>query len=329
MRRNSPIHVCSLSTSSLTIIKKQLEEEEAQYSKLSPNNQVDQMRKLDKLRWVQLSMAYYRQVQLQNVFQHLGDKGNNPRFRAVRMRPLFQQWKREVLRQNWEQLRSSLDLKALRRRLEQKKDFFSSQRTELTSRFVANNPKINNPPLECLIPINGPLKDLLSFQTPNSNRPGFYNKGYDYCASDAVKTLSEVPEDEGQDDWYQKEESIKSRSIPLNLESDDEIPIESSNNSKQPSVKSISNQKPIEKPQEKVEPIQKQPINTEIKKSENNFNLYIIILIGLIFAILIFFILNKSNSINKPISTPIPTPIPTPTPTPIPTPKSFFSFLGF
>jgi len=324
---SSPIHVCTLTLSPLNVVKQQLEDEEHSFSRLQKSEQTEDMvRKMDRLRWVKLSMSYYRQVQLQNVFQHLGDKGANPKFRAVRMRPLFNQWKREILRQNWEQLRGALDVRSLTKRLEDKKEYFAGQRTELTSRYITNLPKVTNPPLQCLVDIDGPLRELLSFQTPNSNRPGFYNQGYEYCASDAVKTLSEVPEDDGQEEWYA---GVKSRGLDFEPEPEPSVSSKKSVPSSAPPPKVV--QPPVS--QRKVEP-SKIPESTPQKGSNNTMMIVLISVIVLIIAFIVMANISSTPAIPKPTPTPIPTPTPTPVPTPTPTPiptqepaKGFFSFL--
>lgn len=222
----APIHVCSLSMSPLTAVQKDMKEVEKQYYALSPEQRekdVAMNDKINRLRWVQLSIEYNRQIQLQYVYQHLGDKGNNPRFRQVRMKPLFKAWKREILRQKWQEVRKAVDTKALDQRLTRKFDAFSAQRAELAARSIARGNYMEDPPLKGLIDFAGPLAALNAFQTPESNQTDFYNKGYDYIQSSAVNTISEIPTTEaGIEDPIGNEE-IKQRLMSRGLKIQDEL----------------------------------------------------------------------------------------------------------
>ncbi|EAY22233.1 hypothetical protein TVAG_094080 [Trichomonas vaginalis G3] len=228
----APIHVCSLSMSPLTAVQKDMREVEKQYNALTPEQRekdVSMNDKINRLRWVQLSIEYNRQIQLQYVYQHLGDKGNNPRFRQVRMKPLFNAWKREILRQKWLEVRKAVDTKALDQRLTRKFDAFSAQRAELAARSVARCDFLKDPPLKGLIDIADPLAALSAFQTPDSNQTDFYNKGYDFVQSSAVNTISELPTQETNEEPLNNEEirqRLKSRGIELPDKIEEAPPVE-------------------------------------------------------------------------------------------------------
>ena len=197
------MHVCSLSMSPLTTVKNDLKTVEEKYNLLSEEErQNDQLLlwNFNRLRWTELSMEYNRYIQLQYVYSHLGDRGANPKFRQVKMKPLFKAWKREVLRQNWLDVRKVLDTKALNSRLNRKKDSFSAQRSLLAGKSLAKLGFISQPPLCDLVDVLGPLKALDSFQTPEATTLGFVNRELNYAESSAVRTISEAPTTETVDE---------------------------------------------------------------------------------------------------------------------------------
>ena len=197
------MHVCSLSMSPLTVVRNDLKTVEEKYNLLSEEErQKDQLLlcHFNRLRWTELSMEYNRYIQLQYVYEHLGDKGEHPKFRQVKMRPLFRAWKREVLRQNWLDIRKGLDAIALNSRMDRKKDSFSAQRSLLAGKSLAKLGFVNQPPLADLVDVMGPLAVLDAFQTPEATNLGFANKQIDYCASTAVRTISEAPTTETVDE---------------------------------------------------------------------------------------------------------------------------------
>ena len=197
------MHVCSLSMSPLTVVRNDLKTVEEKYNLLSEEErQNDQLLlcNFNRLRWTELSMEYNRYIQLQYVYEHLGDKGEHPKFRQVKMRPLFKAWKREVLRQNWLDIRKGIDAIAMNSRLDRKKDSFSAQRSLLAGKSLAKLGFVNQPPLIDLVDVLGPLAALDAFQTPEATNLGFANQQLDYCASTAVRTLSEAPTTETTDE---------------------------------------------------------------------------------------------------------------------------------
>lgn len=243
----SPIHVCSLSMSPLTNVRKELARALEELTTHDSEETADPLNNpvtydVNRLRWVELSIEYNRQVQLQSVFQQLGNKGNSPRFRAVRMKPLFNAWKREILRANWRDVREALDSKALGQRLDNKKEKFAEQRAELTARSFAQKDTVKEPEISGLVNYKHALEILDSFQTPASVRPGFDNQFLDYCASSAVTTISEVPPSTADEDWAPG--SIKSRGLDGDSLIDDEVPLKSA---AERSATALENQKATNK----------------------------------------------------------------------------------
>ena len=136
----APIHVCSLSMSALGNIKKEMRDVDQKYRSLPPQERARDVTlnlTVNRLRWANLALEYNRFTQLQFVYNHLGDKGSSPEMRQVKMRPLFKAWKREVLRQKWQEVREALDSAGIERRFARKKMGFDSQRAELAGRSLS------------------------------------------------------------------------------------------------------------------------------------------------------------------------------------------------
>lgn len=175
------MHVCSLSLSPMRKIEEALKEAE--------RTQDDELK--NRMLWLQVSMEFNRTKQIQYIFQHLSSKKNSPKFRVIRLNAFWHKWKREALRLDWGFLRDLVDRKSIDLSLEERHEYFNSQRVELAARTFMNRNEIKNPRLCDILNIK-PVESIYSFSTPGSNRPGYYNAGYNYIESAALTTLSDV-----------------------------------------------------------------------------------------------------------------------------------------
>ena len=210
-KNKAPTHVCSLSMSALNDVQNAMKDVEKDYR--TQDSDIDVKKQYNVLRWTKLSMEYNRFSQLQFVYNHLGDKGNSPEFRIVRMKPVFRSWKREVLRLKWREVRKALDAAGIEARLSIKKNSFNVQRAKLAERSISALPFLSEAPLSSIIDVRGDIAGLLSFQSPSSVQPGFFNKGYDFVGTEGVKTISDVESDEEGSDDMKREidiETVKS-----------------------------------------------------------------------------------------------------------------------
>lgn len=174
-----PVHACSLSISVIKRINDQLEEEKN-------NGDPDTLR---RLKWLEVAMVYNRQLQLKYIYETLGNKGNAPEFRAVRMSQFWHQWKRESLRSDWAILRQCVDRRMATREINDKSNFLESQRIELAARHFLGLDKVKKMPTDEIINIK-PLEPVYSFVTPKAILPGFYNQVVDLAESTQVTTMS-------------------------------------------------------------------------------------------------------------------------------------------
>lgn len=178
----SAVHVCSLSVSAIKAIAEQAIEE-------AENGQ---MITAYRLQWLNIAMEYNRQKQMQYILRNLGAKSKSPKFRAIRMNAFWHQWKREVLRSDWATIRQAVDRKMIEYDIRDKGNFFSSQRIELAARSFIQTAPVLNTPIDDIVNIKK-VKPLYAFQTPSAHKPGYFNKGYNYCESnDITQTISDV-----------------------------------------------------------------------------------------------------------------------------------------
>lgn len=298
--------------SELNRSKEDLTHVNTMYDELSPEEQktnTEINRKLNKLRWVNLSMEYNRQTQLQYVFQHLGDKGSNPRLRSVRMKPMFSAWKREILRQKWREVSEAINSENVHKRLDKKFDSFAQQRATLSARNMEKSNVLLNPPVLDLLDMQDQLNFIDSFQTKESQKAEFFSQGIDFLQSSACKTITEIPETEDNDPIGGGDVQSRLRSRGLNLEED--------------------------KPQKLLsgaERALRQYQDHDLKQKSSGLTKTILIIVAAIVAIaLIIFLIKGKSVFNTPstpaeclvTNTPKPKPTRTPkvTPTPTPTPK--------
>ena len=311
-QKRSPVHVCSLSMSPLTAVQRELKDKLDHYSRLSEDERTHDKQlndEINQLRWVELSMQYNRQTQLQFVLQHLGDKGSNPAFRQAQMRPLFSAWKREVLRQRWHEINEIISNQAYGVRLQKRFDQFANQRTTLAAKNIKNCNFITNKPLLDLINIDDPFENLQSFQTKEAQSAEFYDEGLNYLASSAVKTFSTLPTEETLEENKDKmDEELRQRLIARGLILDDDMPQEKLLSASERAVRSHRQE--------------------DIKKKSNALKITIIVVIILIIIIFIAIFISKRNAAEalriqqeQCYSTYTPTPKPTKTPRPTKTPK--------
>ena len=302
--------------SQLTAIQRELKEKLDHYTSLSEAERTQDKQlndELNQLRWLELSMSYNRQTQLQFVLHHLGDKGSNPKFRQVQMRPLFSAWKREILRLRWRDVNDIISNQAYGVTLQKRFDQFTNQRTQLTAKNIKNYNFVNNKPILDLIAIDDPFENLNCFQTKEAQSDEFYQQGLNYLASSAVKTFSTLPTEETLDENREQNEELRRRLIARGLILDDE-------------------------PQEKLlsasERAYMSSQKEDVKKKSNALTITIIIVVLLIICVLIGLYISKMKADEalriqqeQCYSTITPTPRPTrtpkvkATPTPTPTPK--------
>jgi hypothetical protein len=179
------VHVCSLNTSAIKRIAAQAVESAEDGDKDTAC----------RLRWLAVAMEYNRHTQMQYIFQTLGSKEKSPKFRAVRMGPFWQQWKRQSLRSDWATIRECVDKRAIGTDLKYSSRFFESQRVELAARAFQNSEFLKKMPISAILTPK-PVEALYPFTTPGSTRPGYFNQGYNYVESAALTTMSDVSDSE-------------------------------------------------------------------------------------------------------------------------------------
>ena len=298
-KSHPPVHVCSLSMSVLKEVKKELREVEEKYRSMTQEEQTTDVYindKLNRLRWTNLSMEYNRFSQLQYVYNRLGDKGANPRFRQVKMKPLFNAWKREVLRQKWREARAALDTAGIQKRLSLRKMNFDNQRAQLAAKALSGLDFLNEPPLAGLVELNDDLNNLLSYQSPQSVSLGFFNQGYDFVTTNGVKTFTDIPTSElSADSENNVNEEIRNRLTSRNV-SPPEIEEEKID-------EKVDAKEEAEKLPEKVE-------NEQQKTGKTNYIPVIIILVLLVLICAVGGYLAFSGKLEELKATPTPTPTP-------------------
>ena len=179
---HNAVHVCSLNTSWLKRIAKQAVEEADAGEKVTAY----------RLMWLNVAMAFNRQVQMQYILKNLGSKGKSPKFRAIRMGTFWHRWKREVLRGDWATLRECVDMRVIQSDLRDSSRFFESQRIELAARAFLRLDVVKHTPIDDIVNIK-PLKPVWSFESPKGIRPGYLNQVLDLCGSTQITTMSELP----------------------------------------------------------------------------------------------------------------------------------------
>lgn len=322
MSKRSPIHVCSLSLSPLYDVQKQLKEKLDRYEQMNSDERThdkDLNDEINQLRWVDIAMQYNRQIKLQNVLHHLGDKGSNPSLRQVKIRPVFAAWKREVLRQRWEEVVGRTSNQALAARLSKKFETFSNQRSQVAAKSMSNLDLITDKPIIDLLDIDAASIALDSFQTKESQKPENLDQGLNFMASSAVGTFSEIPTAETMEEPKSTDgidDEIKKRLVSRGLSIEEEQPKKIMSSSER-AARNLKRE--------------------EVKEKSNGLKITIIVVVLLIIGICIAIFISKRSSSEFKIqqeqcytATPTPTPKPTRTPkvkaTPTPTPKKGWFF---
>ena len=223
LQRKSPIHVCSLSLSELTRASKELQEVTDLFNTMTDeDHEKDPSVKnnLQRLRCLNLSMEYNRQTQLQYVLNHLGNKEALPKIRPMKMRPVFRAWKREILRQRWQQINGILTLEYYQNEIGKKKQTFAEQRAQVSSKQI-NAQLLPTVPITDLIPVSG-LECIDNFQLP-SDQKIIAAEEVDYRGTSAVKTFTQYPTtEEGNELSPELLERLRARGIhPEGEEYDD------------------------------------------------------------------------------------------------------------
>lgn len=173
------VHACSLSTSALPRIEKSIEEEKDHDNEL-------------RLRWLKVAMKYNIQTQLQFLYKHLGSKEKDPKFRPIKMASFWRQWKRQAKRDDWQNIQEDLRHKISLNQIHYNKIQLDRQRSEIAARNFVKNPLAQFCPLDSLFSQDA-AKYLYSYQSSASCRPGYFNRGIEFLASSAVRTISEAP----------------------------------------------------------------------------------------------------------------------------------------
>ena len=226
-KHDRPLHVCSLSLSALKEVERDLEDAQTTIDSLGPEEHFKArglFLELNRLRWIQLSMQFNQHTQLQYIHQQNSDKSSNPKFRQILMRPLFNFWKEELIRDNWIQLHKSILEKAAEQRIFARADHFQRQRTILTSKhYSMKYDEFDKLTKELLGPIE--FSQIDSFMTPRSANPRFQNLNHNYCSSDALGEWSDISEEEDEEEEeYDINGNIEKREINIetNEKQDDE-----------------------------------------------------------------------------------------------------------
>ena len=188
-----PIHVCSLSMSALKVVDQALEECNLTLESMAPEDRFKargQIFELNRLRWTQLAMQANQHKQLQYIYQHQGDKGYSPKFRQIKMKPLFKFWRQQLMRENWLQLQKAIYGKSVDKRIQNKSSHFIRQRSHLAAKAFKESINLYTVPNIDLISLSPSLAFLNSFQTPRSVGIGFENIENRFAASEAIKDFS-------------------------------------------------------------------------------------------------------------------------------------------
>ena len=199
------MHVCSLSINAIKRVERDLELEETTCSTLGTDELIQTSPRtynLNRLRWVRLSMTAFRFYELQYVYEHLGDKSSDLRFRSVRMKPALYAWRKELLRKNWKDIYGKFLEFQIDERIGKKLDYFRLQRIELSYRYLKDKLDFDK----------GPLADLLSLSVLEhldclrTIKPAslFVGNNNHFCETEACTSfppISADPEDPLEDDW--------------------------------------------------------------------------------------------------------------------------------
>ena len=250
---HNAVHVCSLNTSAIKRIAQQAVEEADAGEKVTAY----------RLMWLNVAMAFNRQFQMQYILQHLGSKGKSPKFRAVRLGPFWHRWKREVLRSDWATIRENVDRRIIQTDLRDSSRFFESQRIELAARSFQSSSFMKNMPINDILTPRA-VDAVFPFATPGSNRPGYFNQGYNYVESTALSTMSDISDSETEtqelDPWDRpledqfKEKAVERKFKNVNFTQDPKAKREENQQSKENEEMTKSRNVPgIDNPPEKVQ----------------------------------------------------------------------------
>lgn len=178
------VHVCSLSMSCLTRINNVIHEIEGE-----DISHEDKLR----LRWLQVAMSFNRQKQLQYIYAQCGSKGNDPKFRSIRMRSFMNQWKRQVIRDDLIEHLKILRHNHHMEQIKATKMQMIAQRSEISARKFPKTVMLDQMTLSSLFTPKESINRLNAFEAPTTCRPGYYNRGYQFLETTAVRTLSTAP----------------------------------------------------------------------------------------------------------------------------------------
>jgi hypothetical protein len=205
---NPPIHVCSLSMSPLTEAKRNLEVITAKYEMMNPEERTnDEMinNQVNRARWVELAIEYNRNIQIQYVYQHLGDKGTKPEFRQLKIKNALKNWKRELLRLKWKDAANNLNAKSNEKSINKKKENFSFQRSEIAGKSFAYGTSFDPELLNGLLDVDSSIEELFGFQMPQLNTSIPVHDNIEFESSGACTEFSTIPpteEDESHNQDY-------------------------------------------------------------------------------------------------------------------------------
>jgi len=203
MSRTRPIHVCSLSMSALREVDQLINECTKTIDQLDNEEKLkadEQFSRLNKFRWAQLAMQYNQHKQLQYIYQQMGDKSSHPEFRQIKMKPIFNFWRKQIMRDNWLQLHKAICMQAAEKKIQNKADYFVKQRSLIAAKSFKDSIDLYSVPIG-LVDLS-PLDYLMSFRRPRSCGLNFENMECNLEDSDAIQdfssTFDQVSSDENE-----------------------------------------------------------------------------------------------------------------------------------
>ena len=303
-KHDRPLHVCSLSMSALKVVEQELENSQKTLDSMAPEDRFKArglFMELNQLRWIQLCMQYNQHTQLQYIHDQNSDKSSNPKFRQILMRPLFNFWKQEYMRDNWMQLHRAIFDLAAEQRINARADHFQRQRTALSSnRFSRKFDNFDKLTAELLE--NNQLDAIDAFMLPSSTNLKLFNQDRNYCSSDAIEMWSDEEEEEEEEYNENKEETNKDENAAENEADEDNQKKEEEEKAeaKEREVEIDEDDEPIDtkeddkEDKEPEEPIQaeavqekEEPIKEQTEKKKKSFSPLILIILALLITVVI------------------------------------------
>ena len=284
--------------SALKVVEEELENSQKTLDSMAPEDRFKArglFMELNQLRWIQLCMQYNQHTQLQYIHDQNSDKSSNPKFRQILMRPLFNFWRQEYMRDHWLELQRAIFEKAAEQRINARADHFQRQRTTLSSnRFSRRFDNFDKLTAELLA--KTPLELLDAFMLPSSSDLKSFNKDRNYCSSDAIEMWSDEEEEEEEEYNENKQEEEEKGE---DNENKDESNKENEEQAKEREVEideddELIDTKDEEEKKEHEEPIQVEAIEEKVEdntkenaKKRNRLSPLLYIILALIVIIII------------------------------------------